>query len=226
MQEVSGSTPLCSTSLHGMAFRRKNESPGSINIRIWWPNVLSLDAALIAVLWYTLFADSIGTARTGSAALVLALSVWLTYTADRLFDVSKRQPEHLLSTRHQFAKTLPETMELVVHPHQQCFARPARPQQGTAAQRMHSTGNLPQLHPAQPEALETLFPKTSVRRRHFRAGIVIFLPTQELWLQGLSFMCLCLINCRLISSKEVKIDDALGEHTQVIAAHSRTLRYR
>ena len=55
--------------------------------RPWlWPNLLSLDAPLIAVLWLNLFAIS-GQVRVRPAAtIVLALVVWAIYIADRLLD--------------------------------------------------------------------------------------------------------------------------------------------
>lgn len=66
-----------------------------------WPNVLGIDAALIAVSWYWLLLPS-GTIFPTIPALVLALSVWLTYLADRLFDVRGKRIKELNSLRHRF----------------------------------------------------------------------------------------------------------------------------
>lgn len=66
-----------------------------------WPNVLGIDAALIAVSWYWLLLPGEAIFPT-IPALVLALSVWLTYLADRLFDVRGKEPTELRSLRHHF----------------------------------------------------------------------------------------------------------------------------
>lgn len=70
--------------------------------QLWqWPNLLGIDATIIAVSWFWLFSpetDSFPLA-TGS---VLALSVWLTYLADRLMDVRKSKPVQPSSLRHRF----------------------------------------------------------------------------------------------------------------------------
>jgi hypothetical protein len=55
--------------------------------RFWlWPNLLSLDAPVVAVLWQILFARCFHTVVTPAAATLLALAVWLIYAADRVFD--------------------------------------------------------------------------------------------------------------------------------------------
>ena len=66
-----------------------------------WPNVLGIDAALIAVSWYWLLLPN-ETIFPTIPALVLALSVWLTYLADRLFDVRGKELTELRSLRHRF----------------------------------------------------------------------------------------------------------------------------
>ena len=70
---------------------------------LWlWPNLLSLDAPLIAVLWLNLFASS-GRIRLAPAVpLVLALVVWLIYVADRLLDSLRSDQADLRSARHRF----------------------------------------------------------------------------------------------------------------------------
>ena len=67
-------------------------------IKIWqWPNVLGLDAAAIAMAWMGVFAAySEGNPPDAATYLVLGLSVWLTYLADRLLDVQNRPMHRLL----------------------------------------------------------------------------------------------------------------------------------
>ncbi len=68
---------------------------------VWlWPNLLSLDAPLIAVLWLHLFAVSGRIALAPGVTLVLALVVWLIYIADRLLDGARDGGD--LSARHRF----------------------------------------------------------------------------------------------------------------------------
>src|SRR5580693_4601800 len=55
--------------------------------RVWlWPNLLSLDAPIVALLWQILFARCFH-ARVGFLpSLLLVLAVWLIYAADRTLD--------------------------------------------------------------------------------------------------------------------------------------------
>jgi len=74
-------------------------------IHLWqWPNILSLDAALVAVAWQLALAQGLNGTIELAASFVLGLSVWLSYSADRLFDVARRPADQLLSARHSFAK--------------------------------------------------------------------------------------------------------------------------
>jgi hypothetical protein len=66
------------------------------------PNLLSLDAPLIAVLWLHLFAIALHVRISPPVTLVLALVVWLIYVADRLMDGLRAEPWAVLSARHQF----------------------------------------------------------------------------------------------------------------------------
>jgi hypothetical protein len=71
---------------------------------LWlWPNLLSLDAPLVAVLWLKLFALSAGIHVRALTAAVLALTVWLIYAADRLLDGLSARSYSDLSPRHRFS---------------------------------------------------------------------------------------------------------------------------
>lgn len=68
--------------------------------KIWlWPNLLSLDAPLVALLWQVFFARCFGVAVDATAAVLLALTVWLIYSADRTLDAWRGQGS---SPRHKF----------------------------------------------------------------------------------------------------------------------------
>ena len=59
--------------------------------RIWlWPNLLSLDAPLVAVVWQVMFARCFQVPVDTVAAALLLLTVWLVYSADRTLDAWKR----------------------------------------------------------------------------------------------------------------------------------------
>ena len=69
-------------------------------IRAWlWPNLLSLDAPIVAVLWQIFFARCFGVPVNVVAAFLLLLTVWLIYTADRTLDAWKGECD---SPRHEF----------------------------------------------------------------------------------------------------------------------------
>jgi len=57
---------------------------------IKWLERLSLDAVIVAVVWGYVLGDLGGKIPDWKTLLVLALSTWLTYVADRLRDVGKR----------------------------------------------------------------------------------------------------------------------------------------
>jgi hypothetical protein len=68
--------------------------------RPWlWPNLLSLDAPIVAVLWQILFARCFQVPVDPLAALLLLLTVWLIYSADRTLDAWKGDCH---SPRHEF----------------------------------------------------------------------------------------------------------------------------
>jgi hypothetical protein len=69
---------------------------------IWlWPNLLSLDAPVIAVAWYALLARSLKLAIEPVSLTILASTVWTIYAADRLLDVRSGPPT---TARHRFAR--------------------------------------------------------------------------------------------------------------------------
>src|SRR5260221_7493183 len=69
---------------------------------VWlFPNLLSLDAPLVAVAWQGLLAVETDLPLRLTGRIVLGLTVWLIYVADRMLDV--RDPAKVPPTaRHRF----------------------------------------------------------------------------------------------------------------------------
>ena len=72
---------------------------------LWlWPNLLSLDAPLVAVAWLYMFAQAWQVNYLPwQAYLALGLGVWVIYVLDRLLDRQVRNPgDPLIGDRHDF----------------------------------------------------------------------------------------------------------------------------
>jgi hypothetical protein len=71
---------------------------------LWlWPNLLSLDAPIVALLWQILFARCFHAPLSPLPSVLLVLAVWLIYAADRTLDAwtgSGVRPRHLFYKRH------------------------------------------------------------------------------------------------------------------------------
>ena len=83
-------------------------TPISLNISRglpWWlwPNILSLDAPLVAVVVLAAFAQAMGVDLGWERPLLLALCAWLAYCGDRLLD-ARRLNGPVESGRHEFAR--------------------------------------------------------------------------------------------------------------------------
>jgi hypothetical protein len=60
---------------------------GSTRTRVWlWPNLLSLDAPLVALVWQVLFVRCLHGTAGVTEGVMLGLAVWLIYAADRMLD--------------------------------------------------------------------------------------------------------------------------------------------
>jgi hypothetical protein len=71
----------------------------------WWlyPNLLSLDAPLVAIAWLHAFAGAWRLYLPWPAYVCLGLAVWVIYVSDRLLDVSMAAGSPLpLEARHEF----------------------------------------------------------------------------------------------------------------------------
>ncbi len=72
--------------------------------QVWlWPNLLSLDAPLVALLWQVLFIRCFHATVGVETTILLALAVWLIYAADRTLDALRgagSAPRHEFYRRH------------------------------------------------------------------------------------------------------------------------------
>jgi hypothetical protein len=66
-----------------------------------WPNLLSLDAPLVAVLWQGFLAYRFSLPLRPPARLVLGLTVWAIYLLDRLLD-ARKPPSLCEPARHRY----------------------------------------------------------------------------------------------------------------------------
>jgi hypothetical protein len=68
-----------------------------------WPNLLALDAPVVAVVWLHAFSKATGEAMQWPVATGLFLAVWCIYLADRLIDARCLNDPARASARHRFA---------------------------------------------------------------------------------------------------------------------------
>jgi len=79
----------------------RSPAPGKL---LLWFNILGLDAPLVALVWQDFFAWNLGVNLTVGERVILALSFWLAYTADRWLDGWKIPRGAIVSSRHYFAQ--------------------------------------------------------------------------------------------------------------------------
>jgi len=68
-----------------------------------WPNLLSLDAPLVAALWQILFVRCFRAPEDPLPAALLVSAVWLIYSADRMLDAWRGTGGR---PRHEFYRRL------------------------------------------------------------------------------------------------------------------------
>jgi len=174
-------------------------------------NWLSVDAALIAVAWQWGFARAWERPLNPVAPVILACSVWLTYMADRLYDVRGRSQEELLSARHQFTQRhtkilwrlwwcvlgIDIAIAFLYLEHWELtngFYLLAACLIYTGANQLLS---------------KRFFPKELCVAGIYVAGVAIFLPGPIHWPSYSLLAAICLFNCLSIGRKETRMDRAM-----------------
>ena len=70
---------------------------------LWlWPNLLSLDAPVLSILWLWLFAETLHVQLEPAVGVALSITVWLIYAGDRLLDGWKPGGGESNTARHRF----------------------------------------------------------------------------------------------------------------------------
>ncbi len=189
--------------------------------------MLGLDAAIIAAAWLAVFSSQSTPSTSDAAYLVLGLSVWLTYLADRLFDVSSRPMVDLLSTRHQFAKVnrrklwLAWWVILILS-----VALALTGLTGTQLLRGFGLLLLCLCYTLCNQLLsKRFFPKEIFVAAIFTAGTQIFLDPIEPSLAAYSFALLCLGNCLMIAHQEKAVDAKLRQRSTMQLISPRSLYF-
>ena len=185
------------------------------SIRLWqWPNILAIDTALAAILWQLGLVRALNTEIGWAASAVLGLSVWLTYVADRLFDVRSREKVALFSLRHQFAKRYRQALWCVWFVLLAMNLLLAR--QLTAMQLKNGCLLLIfcLLYTILNQKLSRhFFPKEICVALIYASGVIIFMPVAyPLGFFGV-FALLCLLNCLMIGAREKVIDAKMHVHS-------------
>lgn len=84
---------------HSETHRRNPSAPPWL-----WPNLLGLDSPAVAVSWQILFSRAFDTEFPMVLHLILGLSVWCIYLADRLYDTLRTDAAAMATDRHRFTR--------------------------------------------------------------------------------------------------------------------------
>ena len=189
----------------------------SKEVPLWaLPTALSLDAPLVAVAWQGLFAVSFGVTLAWYHPVILGLSVWLVYVADRLLDAGKlelNQPHtfrHVLHAKYRWVFTAAWLVIFgIVGVLVLSFLTPREILLGAgviAAVSAYGVG----IHLL--ETKRPIFTKELQVGLVFGAGVTLGVWTQvaslQLLVSSLLFAALCSLNCLLIAVWERRVDQA------------------
>jgi lipoprotein signal peptidase len=172
--------------------------------------MLAIDTAAIVATWAAVFAHQTKHSIPIAHILILAISTWIAYQADRLLDVRSKAIKALLTRRHQFAKQHQQALwhwliaMLVIN-------------LGIAGSQL-SLRELQRGVWLLAAVISYVLLNQIVHKKYglkelsitliISAGVILMIPAFEDWyLLGL-FAWLCLLNCLLITQKEAAIDRA------------------
>jgi hypothetical protein len=197
-----------------------------VDDRPWWlwPNLLSLDAPAVAVVWQQYLAARAGVTVPTAAAAVLGLVVWGVYLADRWLDARRgvqTAERHRFAAAHPRAVAIAAVFALVVAAVLAAELPPEYLEVGGVTA-VALAGYLMAVH----AGLDELLPgaKEAAVGLVFGGGVAVPLiadasPGATDWLAGVvAFAGLCWLNCALISRWEEPRADAPPGWTLLAAA--------
>mgnify|MGYP000155426218 FL=1 len=195
----------------------REQSPvRKVSVPLWhWPNVLCLDAPVVALVWLFCLAASRGSTLFWVEPVILFLSIWLTYIADHLFDTANRPTPDLRSRRHRWTKQNTRTLwpvwfVILVLDLLLAFSLLAPWQLGQGGVLLFACLLYTLLNQ---RLSRRWFPKEVCVGAIFSAGVFVFLPAEG-WMLGFFLLTpLFFLNCILISLKEQPIDRALRDRS-------------
>lgn len=189
--------------------------------RPWlWPNLLSLDAPIVAVLWQLLFARSFHAGVSIIAAILLVLAVWLIYAADRVLDArdrTSRKPRHEFYRRHWRA-VIPAWSAVLVLAGWLAWTRLPSPMFERGLLLLTAVA----LYLMAVHALRRAWPKEAAVAVLFALGASLaiwgYMHSMADFAAVFLFCCLCWINCVAISQWESQWEHDRGVRWPIGAA--------
>ncbi|WOO42404.1 hypothetical protein [Rubellicoccus peritrichatus] len=185
-----------------------------------WPNVLALDASLVGVGWLIALAQANGVQIGIAPAVVLGLSIWLVYIADRWLDVRKLPLAQLPTVRHQFIKrwAMPFFVLWLIILITDLFLAIR------SLDRIQILSGLivvflALIHTVLSQIQTRLsIPKEARISLIYMAGVGTFLSNEPALWPGILvplglFGLLCFINCSMIAAKEIEFDATMGRQS-------------
>ncbi len=181
---------------------------------VWlWPNLLSLQAPIVAVLWQVLLARSLRVSLDPFAPWALGMAVWLIYVADHLVDTARPPAPTGEPVRKEFCRrhwdkfvvaTILVGLGLALGVGRFMWATTFQ----MGAPIAMGVGCYFALVHLLPAGWRSLWPREVVVATIFTLGTfgAVWLAagerSQELWAPALAFMVLCLTNCCVIETWE------------------------
>lgn len=192
-----------------------------------WPTVLSVDAPVVAVLWQLLLARVAGVDIGWPGPVVLALSVWLAYAADRWIEGWRLDADVIRTPRHHFYKEYRWPVAVLwiaalVADIAIAFARLDTRDIAAGFALIAAVAMYLLSHQLVHRHRAWRAPKELCVAALLSAGVVVFLTesTQRgaLMMPLALFALLCFTNCALISVWEREVDRAHGQTSLALGA--------
>jgi hypothetical protein len=191
--------------------------------RWWqWPTVLSLDAPVVAVLWQWEASRLAGARDRLSWALVLGVSVWLAYAADRWIEAVRLEPERIRTARHSFygrqrVAVGVTWVVLLAADVSTALVRLDRRSVGAGLVLLAAVAAYLLSHQLVHRHHRWRVPKEACVALLLTAGVALFplaapgVAPRPVAVELIPFLLLCFANCALISSWEREVDESHGQ---------------